>query len=201
MGLVEDKYDRNKMSIKVNHMGNLGKKEFHHISCRICDEIVLPELKSQYNFKESTSLTELIDNWDAKKINMKYLDMAGCFFPWEKHVHAGPNGRRFIARPEQHELCTKIKKSLETKSSSSNLKTNQEQPQEQPLESNATITTNKIGNMVVSQVVQNDDGDKISVGKKTRDGAKFGSPNIANLLDPKITLKGKPEDKADIWSK
>ena len=42
---------------------------------------------------------------------MKYLDMNGCFFPWEKHVHAGPNGWQFIVRPTLHELCDKIKNS------------------------------------------------------------------------------------------
>ena len=92
-----------KMSITCSHMGNLGTKEFNHISCRLCDEIVLPEVKEKYKFDKSASATDIIGSWDTKKISVKYLDMAGCFFPWEKHVHAGPNGQWFIVRQTLHE--------------------------------------------------------------------------------------------------
>ena len=61
-------------------MGNLGTKEFNHISCRLCDEIVLPEVKKKYKFDKSASATDIIGSWDTKKISVKYLDMAGCFF-------------------------------------------------------------------------------------------------------------------------
>ena len=110
MELVEETYNRKKMSITCNHMGNLGTKEFNHISCRLCDEIILSEVKEKYKFDKSASVTNIIGSWDTKKISVKYLDMAGCFFPWEMHVHAGPNDQRFIVRPTLHELCDKIKK-------------------------------------------------------------------------------------------
>ena len=99
MELMEETYDRKKMSIICNRMGNLGTKEFNHISCRLCDEIVLPEVKEKCKFCNVKSknakfacVIDIISSWDTKKISVKYLDMAGCFFPWEKHVHAGPNG-------------------------------------------------------------------------------------------------------------
>ena len=110
MELVEETYDRKKMSITCNHMGSLGTKEFNHISCRLCDEIVLPDVKEKNKFDKSASVTDIIGSCDTKKISVKYLDMAGCFFPWEKHVYAGPNHRRFIVRRTLHELCDKIKK-------------------------------------------------------------------------------------------
>ena len=110
MELVEETYDRKKMSITCNHMGSLGTKEFNHISCRLCDEIVLPDVKKKNKFDKSASVTDIIGSCDTKKISVKYLDMAGCFFPWEKHVYAGPNHRRFIVRRTLHELCDKIKK-------------------------------------------------------------------------------------------
>ena len=91
-------------------MGNLGTKEFNHISCCLCDEIILPEVKEKYKFNKLASVTDIIGSWDTKKISVKYLDIAGCFFPWEKHVHTGPNGQQFIVRPTLHELCGKIKK-------------------------------------------------------------------------------------------
>ena len=73
-------------------MGNL-EQEFKHISCHFCNEIILPEVKEKYKFDKSASVTNIniIGSWDTKKISVKYLDMAGCFFPWEKHVHAVPN--------------------------------------------------------------------------------------------------------------
>ena len=99
------------MPITCNQMGSLGKEEFNHISCCLCNEIILPEVKEKYKFNKSTFVTDITGSWDTKKISMKYLDTAGCFFPWEKHVHAGPNGQRFIVRPTLHELCDKIKNS------------------------------------------------------------------------------------------
>ena len=92
-------------------MGNLGTKEFNHISCHLCDEIILSEVKEKYKFDKSASVTNIIGSWDTKKISVKYLDVAGCFFPWEKHVHAGPNGWQFIVRSTLHELSDKIKNS------------------------------------------------------------------------------------------
>ena len=78
---MEETYDRKKMSITCNHICNLGTKEFIHISCRLCDEIVLPEVKEKYKCDKLASVTDIIGSWDTKKISLKYLDMAGCFFP------------------------------------------------------------------------------------------------------------------------
>ena len=80
MKLVEKTYDRKKMSVACNHMGNLGTKEFSHISYHLCDEIVLPEVKEKYKFSKSASVTDIIGSWNTKKISVKYLDMAGCIF-------------------------------------------------------------------------------------------------------------------------
>ena len=81
MQLVEETYDRKKMPITCNQMGNLETEKFNHISCRLCDEIILPEVKEKYKFNKLTFVTDIIGSWDTKKISMKYLDMAGCFFP------------------------------------------------------------------------------------------------------------------------
>ena len=72
MELVEETYDRKKMSITCNHMGNLETKEFNHISYRLRDEIVLPEVKEKYKFDKSASVTDIIGSWDTKKISVKY---------------------------------------------------------------------------------------------------------------------------------
>ena len=42
-------------------------------------------------------------------------------------------------------------------------------------------------------------GDIVSLGKKTRDSAKF--TNVNKLLDSKIALNAKSTDKAYVWSK
>ena len=81
MELVEETYSRKKMPITCNQMGSLGKEEFNHISCCLCNEIILPEVKEKYKFNKSTFVTDITGSWDTKKISMKYLDTAGCFFP------------------------------------------------------------------------------------------------------------------------
>ena len=164
------------------------------------NEIVLPEVKEKYKFNKSASVTNIIGSWDTKKISVKYLDMAGCF-PWEKHVHAGPNGRWFIVRPTLHELCDKIKNSktqpatatqaastTQTVTMTQTVTTTQAASTTQTIatdECNVTITTNKHGNLTLNRVCTNMNGDQVSLGKKTRDSVKFN--NVNKLLDPKIT--------------
>ena len=178
-------------------MGNLGTKEFNHISCHLCDEIILSEVKEKYKFDKSASVTNIIGSWDTKKISVKYLDMAGCFFPWEMHVHAGPNDQRFIVRPTLHELCDKIKNSkTQPATGTQSASTIQTIATD---ECDVTITTNKHGSLTLNRVCTNANGGKVSLGKKTGDSAKF--TNVNKLLDPKITLNAKSTDKADVWSK
>ena len=110
------------------------------------------------------------------------------FFPWEKHVHAGPNGRQFIVRPTLHELCDKINSNYSNYYQT--IATD---------ECDVTITTNKHGSLTLNRVCTNTNGDKVSLGKKARDSAKF--TNVNKFLDPKITLNAKSTDKADVWSK
>ena len=197
MELVEETYNRKKMSITCNHMGNLGTKEFNHISCHLRDEIILSEVKEKYKFDKSASVTNIIGSWDTKKISVKYLDMAGCFFPWEMHVHAGPNDQRFIVRPTLHELCDKIKNSkTQPATGTQSASTIQTIATD---ECDVTITTNKHGSLTLNRVCTNANGGKVSLGKKTGDSAKF--TNVNKLLDPKITLNAKSTDKADVWSK
>ena len=53
MELEEETYDREKMSITCNHMGNIGTKEFNHISCGLRNEIIPPKVKEKYKFNKS----------------------------------------------------------------------------------------------------------------------------------------------------
>ena len=53
MELEEETYDREKMSITCNHMGNIGTKEFNHISCGLSNEIIPPKVKEKYKFNKS----------------------------------------------------------------------------------------------------------------------------------------------------
>ena len=135
--------------------------------------------------------------------------MAGCFFPWEKHVHAGPNGWQFIVRSTLHELSDKIKNSktqpataTRAPSTTQTVTTTQTASKTQTIatdECDVTTTTNKHGNLTLNRVCTNANGDKVSLGKKTRDSVKF--TNVSKLLDPKIALNTKSTDKADVWSK
>ena len=50
--------------------------------------------------------------------------------------------------------------------------------------------------MTLNRVCTNANGDKVSLGKETRDSTKF--TNVNKRLDPKITLNAKSTDKADV---
>ena len=66
-------------------------------------------------------------------------------------------------------------------------------------ECDVTITRNRHGSLTLNRVCTNANGDKVSLGKKTRDSAKF--TNVNKLLNPKITLNAKSTENTDDWSK
>ena len=203
--MSETTYQRDKMTLKCNHMGNLGKKTFHHITCNLCMDIVLPIVKSEYNFQPDDTPRHIIESWESKNISTKYLDLAGCLIPLEKHVFVGPNARRFISRPGDHDLHNKIvKKHVKTSvimSGSTTLVTATTAASKSNLTSSATsnkttITSNQA--MVLSEKpIYDSKGNSIILGK-ARSIAKF-TP-IDRLIDPKIQLKESCSSKADIWS-
>ena len=42
--ISERTFDKEKMTVKVSNIGNLGVKEFYHISCKVCKKDILPHL-------------------------------------------------------------------------------------------------------------------------------------------------------------
>ena len=95
----------------MGNMGNLGAKEFDHITCQLCVEKVLLKVISDNKgeLPENPSLVDVMSMWDHLKIAMTMIDLVGCLIPHEKYVFASPNGRRFIKRPETHDLHEKVK--------------------------------------------------------------------------------------------
>ena len=204
MNIDEKSYDRKKMTIECNSMGNLGVKEFHHIYCRLCMERVFPEVLTLFKFDPSSTITDVIDKWDKKKITTTYLDIAGCFLPREEHVYAGPNSRRFIKRPQLHDLhdrkgSEKKTTSAASTSTTTTVTTSSTTTTTRNSEENTTISSTKGGNIVLNTISVGENGDRVYLGKKTRDSAKFS--HVGHLLDPKIAMTEKCNDKADSWSK
>ena len=123
LDISEDTYDIKKMSIDVSNQGDLGEKEFYHISCETCTKDFIPAVLKMNRGKlntDSPGIIDLISNWDKLDLSPTLMDLAGCFFAREPHVNCAPNGRRFIQRPTEHTpLHSKIKLQLGDKSSSS----------------------------------------------------------------------------------
>ena len=121
-------YAVEKMSIDVSNLGDLGEKEFQHISCKVCAKDFIPAVIKMNKGKlpDEPKLCHLIANWDKLKLPPTLMDLAGCFFAREPHVNSGPNGRRFIQRPTEHTpLHAKIKLQLEKPESSQSRKQQQ----------------------------------------------------------------------------
>lgn len=136
------------------------------------------------------------------------MDLAGCLIPLEKHVFAGPNARRFISRPAEHELHNKVlKKHIKTSvtmtgstaSVTATIAASKSNVISSATSNKTTITSNKAGKIVLSEKpIYDSKGNAIILGK-ARSMAKFTPIN--KLIDPKITLKESCSSKADIWSK
>ena len=92
-----------------------------------------------------------------------------------------------------HQLCDKIKNAktqpataTQAASTTQTVTTTQAASTTQTIatdECDVTITRNKHGNLTLNRVCTDANGDKVSLGKKTRDSAKF--TNVNKLLDPK----------------
>ena len=194
------------MTLKCNHMGDLGKKTFYHITCKLCIDVVLPIVKSEYKFQPDDTLRHIIESWDSKNISTKYLDLAGCLIPLEKHVFAGPNARRFISRPAEHELHNKVlKKHIKTSVTMTSLTATPAIAASKSIvissatSNKTTIASNEAGKIVLSEKpIYDSKGNSIILGK-AKSIAKFTPIN--KLMDPKIKLKENCSSKADIWSK
>ena len=184
---IKEDFNRNELKVSVSHMGNLGMKNFDHIFCRLCVDNVLPAIRSRYNLDTNSELKDIITNWDKNNISSKDIDLAGCFLPYEPHISAGPNGRRFIVRPEDHTLHEKYKKA--------------DPPSGPPSTSTSVPTNNKLlsSSEQGKLTTTNDLKVSVTIGKKTQKSIKMVPIN--SQLDPKIELTEVCKDNSDIWSK
>ena len=198
LGLDANTYDKSKLKLTSGHMGNLGEIEFDHVVCSKCIKTVLPIVLEKYKHKlpQSSDIKELMCNWDAINVSSIYFDVVGCLLPNEEHVQAGPNARRFIVRPTEHNLHDKIvlKNNPSGSNPSSESSTLSSLP---PTSSNQSIITSKgpVREMTTKKV---ESSDIVTVrGKK----ADIHLVSIDALLDPHINLKTPSSKPVDIWAK
>ena len=71
--------------------------------------MLLPMLLQMLWERNPTTYLSLINNWDALKISLDYIDFAGCFLPENKEYEAFPNAQRFIRAPCEHGKTHTIK--------------------------------------------------------------------------------------------
>ena len=104
LGLSGEVHKKEKMKLTVSHKGNKALKTFDYICCSICLKNKIPVVLEKYKDKlpEHAKVNNLIDQGDILGVADNLLDIAGCFIPDDKNVHAAPNGKRFILKPIEH---------------------------------------------------------------------------------------------------
>ena len=104
LGLLEEEHKKEKTKLTINHKGNKGLKTFDYICCSIYQKDKIPVVLEKYKDKlpEHAKVNDLIDQSDILGVADNLFDLAGCFMPDDKNVHAPPNGRQFILRPIEH---------------------------------------------------------------------------------------------------
>ena len=107
---LPDDYDPKDVVISVESEGNCGSAEFHSLYCTKCHSVngFLSHFKEKYKqyLPPDPKLKDIWDKWDLivsknKKV-MKYVDILGCVLPNDLNIRAGPNGKKYIARPYLH---------------------------------------------------------------------------------------------------
>lgn len=225
LGIDLPTYDKNRMELSVTNMGNLGTKEFTHISCKVCNSQFIPDLIKQYrgSLPEDPTFSDILNNWDRLKIKSSLMDLAGCFFPLEEHVNAGPNGRRFILRPCEHPvLHTKISfksgggvstcEAASSQSSDPSLSQSSD-PASPSSQTSSSSSQSMIGSSQSSQTTIAPAGDSMIVKRTTNSTStdvnvvslakhmNVRMKKIDTMLDPKIYMSTPCRDDIDVWAK
>ena len=104
LSIKEKDYSVEKMSLTISDFGNLGIKKFSYIYCIVCNNDIIPCFIKENSSKlpENATIIDVLSKWDKLDFPVNYLNLAGCLIPNEQHIHAGPNGRRYILRPTEH---------------------------------------------------------------------------------------------------
>ena len=102
--IKEKDYSVEKVTLTISDFGNLRIKKFSYIYCSVCNNDIIPCLIKENSSKlpENATIIDMLNKWDKLDFPVNYLDLAGCLIPNEQHIHAGPNGRRYILRPTEH---------------------------------------------------------------------------------------------------
>ena len=102
-----DKKDR---AITINNTGAEEPTTYYHLYCTHCKNVLLPKVFEEFKkgLGANSDVNSLVSNWYALKIPAKCMDYVGCFLPWNKAHHAGPNSRRFTREPNEHPKTTHI---------------------------------------------------------------------------------------------
>ena len=108
--MKKENYDKKQWTISISNSGAQPPTEHYHLYCNYCKTVMLPKVYEEFKdgLGSNADIVTLISNWDALKIPAKYADYIGCFLPWNKAHHAGPNSRRFIREPSEHPKSTHI---------------------------------------------------------------------------------------------
>ena len=179
LGLSEEEYKKEKMKLTVSHKGNKELKTFDYICCSICQEDKIPVVLEKYKDKlpEHAKVNDLIDQWDILGVADNLLDLAGCFIPDDKNVHAALNGRQFILRPTEHSAFHSKPSFTTGKAAITSVSTNKLVPNEK-----RTIRT--------EQSVTHTSKDK-STKVTLENNHQLKMMHIGNLLDPKDRIPQK----------
>lgn len=106
--MTKENYDINDWTVTIKNTGPQEPMSYYHLFCHHCKTVLLPKLFEKYKegLGPNPDVVTVASNWDALKIADKYLDYVGCFLPWNKTHHAGPNARRYIRDPKDHPKST-----------------------------------------------------------------------------------------------
>lgn len=95
---LTSKYQKKEWTLNVSNTGPMKPEKYHRLYCLHCAKELLPKFIEKYSdgLTDSKNLEGVVNNWDALKIPVRYIDFVGCFLPWEDDVRAGPNAHKYI---------------------------------------------------------------------------------------------------------
>ena len=119
LGIDDSNYVPANMYLVVSNLGDLGEKEFHHISCQVCTKDFIPLVISRYQVKlpDNPTFVDLLNNWDILKISPTLMDLSVCFSTVRHISMLGLMADGSSSRLIEHTLLhTKIKAVISEKS-------------------------------------------------------------------------------------
>ena len=199
-------FDRDDVKYLCVNEGDKGYENFYVVYCIRCVRDKLPFLFEKYksHLPQQPKMEDLMDSWDRLMAIDKSIwsktDYCGCILPNQLGVIAFPNNRQFIQRPIDH-WNSHHKNDDSDVIIGKKRKQNEHEPSAQSFSKKSTnVIVSKSGLLSMYAKCTTTASNNKNVRITTTGSNLKLQTDVAQLLDPKVSLFVPAKDTVEEWS-